>query len=77
MLQLLKDNSDKNNITITSDFRKDLNWFTVFLTSYNGVTFYDVRHLSDQIHLDACLTGLCGAFNKMVYFIPISKGCMG
>ena len=76
MLQLLKDNSDKIRIRITSDFTKDLNWFRVFLTPYDGVTFYDIRPLNDQIYLDACLTGLGGAFNNMVYFIPILKGYM-
>ena len=58
MLQLLRDNFDKNTIKVTSDFTKDLIWFKTFLASYNEVTFYDIRPLQDQIHLDACLTGL-------------------
>ena len=77
MLQLLRDNCDNNKIAITSDFTRDLNWFKVFLTSYKGVTFDDVRLLNDHIHLDACLTVLGGTFNNMVYFIPIPKGFMG
>ena len=76
MLQLLRDNFDKNKIKVTSEFAKDLTWFKTFLASYNGVTFYDIRPLQDQIHLDACLTGLGGAFNNMVYSIPIPKGYM-
>ena len=77
MLQQLRDNFDKNTIKVTSDFTKDLIWFKTFLASYNGVTFYDVRPLQDQIHLDACLTGLGGAFTNMVYFIPIPKDYLG
>ena len=73
MLQLLRDNFDKNKIKVTVDFTKDLNWFKTFLASYNGVRFYDIRPLHDQIHLDACLTGFGGAFNNMVYFIPIPR----
>ena len=69
MLQLLRVNIDKNCIKLTSEFLRDLNWFSVFLTSYSGVTFYDVRPLTEQIHLDACLTGLGGALNNMGYFI--------
>ena len=73
MLQLLRDNIDKNRIKLTSEFLRDLDWFSVFLTSYNGVIFHDVRPLTEQIHLDACFTGLGTAFNNMVHFIPIPK----
>ena len=77
MQQLLRNHFDKNKITITSDFTKDLNWFKVLLTSYNGVSFYDIRPANHHIHLDACLTVLGGACNSMVYFIPIPKGYIG
>ena len=40
MQQLLTDNSQKNTILLTAVFFKDLKWIQVFLTSYNGVTFY-------------------------------------
>ena len=40
------------------------------------MTFYDVRPLTEQIHLEACLTGLGGAFNNVVYSIPGPKGYM-
>ena len=77
MLQLLRDNFDKNRIKVTSEFTKDLTWFKTFLASYNGVTFYDIRPLHGQIYLDACLTSLGRAFNNMVHSIPIPKGYMG
>ena len=77
MLQLLRDNFDKNRIKVTPEFTKDLTWFQTFLISYNGVTFYDIRPLQPQIHLDACLTGLGGVFNNMVYSIPVPKGYNG
>ena len=40
MLQLLRDSHNDQNICLTAEFFKDLRWFQVFLTSYNGITFY-------------------------------------
>ena len=40
MLQLLRDSHSDQNICLTAKFFKDLKWFQVFLTSYNGITFY-------------------------------------
>ena len=40
MLQLLRDNHNNQNICLTDEFFKDLKWFQVFFTSYNGTTFY-------------------------------------
>ena len=37
---LLRDNHDNQNISLTDDFFKDWKWFRVFLSSYNGTTFY-------------------------------------
>ena len=74
MLQVLRDNVNVNRILLPADFHKDLNWFLTFLNSYNGVTIYDIRPISGQIYLDACLTGLGGSFKNMVYTIPLPVG---
>ena len=58
MLYLLRDNTDNNDIILTSEFFKDLQWFNTFSQIYNGVTMYDVTPLFEDIHLDASLTGL-------------------
>ena len=76
MLQLLRDNHHTENIVLTSDFKKDLYWFRIFLKSYNGVTYYHIQPCNYRVYLDACLTGLGGCFNNLVYTIPIPKGFM-
>ena len=48
MLQLLRDNTDNSHICLTSDFFKDLKWFQVFGSSYNGVTFIINPHLISE-----------------------------
>ena len=52
----------------------DLDWFTVFLHTYDGVTYYDTRKVHETIYLDAFLTGLGGCFNQMIYIIPFPHG---
>ena len=74
MLTVLGQNHDKNHIKLTQEFAQDLNWFVVFLKTYNGVTYYDTRKIHDTIFLDASLTGLGGCFNQMVYSIPFPRG---
>ena len=41
------------------------------MKQYNGITFYDNQRIDEVIYLDACLTGLGGTFNNMVYTLPI------
>ena len=76
MLTLLRDNHDKNKILITSEFHKDLAWFNSFLSHYNGVTYYEQQNCHSEVHLDACLTGLSGSYQSMVYALPIPKDFM-
>ena len=77
MLQLLRDNSHKNTIHLTAEFFKDLKWFQVFLTSYNGVTFYHQPPARKSIYLDASLEGLGGSYDNYVYALQIPKGFRG
>ena len=76
MLTLLKDNYDKTKILITSEFHKDLAWFNSFLSHYNRITYYEQQNCHSEIHLDACLTGLGGSYQSMVYALPIPKDFM-
>ena len=71
MLQTLRDHTDKNKIKLDNEFYKDLNWFNVFLRSYNGVTFYSLASINTQVHLDACLSGLGGQYGDWVYSLPL------
>ena len=54
-----------------------MNWFNVFRSQYNGVTFYDNLTCNAEIHLDASLTGLGAIFDNMVYSLPIERNYMG
>ena len=70
MLSLLREKFDKQSIFITADFRKDLNWFSTFLSVYNGASFF--QHVpSKVVHLDACPQGLGAIFDGQVYTLPL------
>ena len=73
MLQLLRDNYDKNYISLTHDFRRNLRWFVKFVRSYNGTSFFDHKPIEASIELDACLTGFGGCWGNCVYHVPIEK----
>ena len=77
MLTLLRENSAQRKILLDQPFFSDLNWFRTFLRSYNGMTYYDTRNIDAQVHLDAYLAGLGGAYNSMVYALPIPKDYQG
>ena len=74
MLQVLRDGHALKHIHLTSEFHRDLNWFNTFLSSYNGVTFYDNNQIHATIALDACLSGLGAIYKDMVYALPIPHG---
>ena len=74
MLQLLRDGHALKHIYLSTEFHRDLNWFNTFLSSYNGVTFYDNTHIHATIALDACLSGLEAVHKDMVYALPIPRG---
>ena len=65
------------HIRLTEDFAKDLNWFTTFLCSYNGVTFYDNKPAQATIALAVFLTGLGVVFKNMVYALPLPNNYLG
>ena len=64
MLTLLRDSANNDTIFLSKEFFKDLNWFSLFLKQFNGVVFYDVRPISADLCLDACLTGLRGVYGR-------------
>ena len=64
-----------NSITLDHNFHRDLRWFQTFLNKFNCIALYDHKPVDFQVHLDACLQGLGGVFNNMVYHLPIPLGC--
>ena len=71
MLELLRSNCDVNLISITEDFRRDLRWLSTFLKKYNGASFYDHVKTQHLVELDACLSGLGGRWENLVYHLPL------
>ena len=49
MLQVLRESHDASYITLSPQFHLDLNWFSVFLKQYNGVTFFDNKPVDFQV----------------------------
>ena len=73
MLELLRQNYDKNSITLTPGFKRDLRWFEKFLARYNGESFFDHQPIFGTIELDACLTGFGGCWENLIYHVAIEK----
>ena len=74
ILALLRSNYEVQKILLDNAFFKDLAWFNTFLCNFNGVTYYHKTFPSAQVYLDACLTGLGGHFDSMVYTLQIPQG---
>ena len=73
MLDLLCANYDSEMIILTQDFRRDLTWFNALLREYNGMSYYDHKPVHHVLELDACLTGLGGRWQNVVYHLPIPQ----
>ena len=56
MLTVLRQDVWLTECSLDDDFHRDLKWFSTFLVSFNGVTMYDRRPVSDIVYLDAFLT---------------------
>ena len=76
MQEVLRQQTNKSNVTLTNEFFKNLHWFLALLNQYNGVTFYDNKKPSESVHLDASLTGLGGVYGQVVYALDIPKDYM-
>ena len=67
---------DKDQVQLSPEAQKDINWFSKFLTTFNGVTIFDHRPIAFHIELDACLQGLGARCGNQVYTLPIPLGYM-
>ena len=68
--QLCKLNHQSHKFTLSSEFRKDLSWWSAFLVEFNGVCLLSDSNWSEpdaEFATDACLTG-CGGVNAFFYF---------
>ena len=74
MLQVLRNAHSNTRIALDHNFHRDLRWFQTFVPNFNGVSLYDHKSVDCQVYLDACLQGLGGVFNNLVYHLPIPLG---
>ena len=57
-------------IPVTSDMKRDLNWFLNFAEKYNGKTLYVLEDIfSEHVQLDASLSGMGAVFGNKVYTV--------
>ena len=74
MLQVLRTASNPQKIVLGDEFKRDLYWFQRFLQEYNGISLFTHRPCDSFIELDACLTGIGGAWKNFVYQMSIPLG---
>ena len=58
LLDALRSMEGKKYTKITTEAKRDINWFSKFISVYNGVTFCDHKPIAHSIELDASLQGL-------------------
>ena len=73
ILDLFRKNFHSKNIKLTQQFFKDIDWFLTFLPHFNGRTFFDksITHVSHDLFLDACLSGVGALWKDRVYASPV------
>ena len=74
MLDLLRSSDKQTKITLTTEFRRDLNWFLEFIPKFNGKAFISNNPVMEEIELDASHRGLGARWGSHVYSIPIPLG---
>ena len=69
--RMLDLSSKQDKIVISTDFRRDLNWFTNFVPKFNGTAFFVHNKIHHEIELDACLQGLGARWGNRVYALRL------
>ena len=76
LLDTLRSMEDKNYTKISIEAKQDINWFSKFISVYNGVTFFHQKPIAHSIELDASLQGLGARWGSEVYTLKIPLGYM-
>ena len=74
LLDVLHSMHDKDQVALTPEAQRDINWFQKFLPSFNGVAIFDHRPIALEIELDACLQGLGARWGSQVFAFPLPLG---
>ena len=76
VLALFRVNYDKNNIFLNEDLHKDIQWFLLFLPSFNGINCLDKPGFDDShciLTLVSQVWVLSGQIECMLHKFPISS----
>ena len=74
LLEFLRSMEDRGQEDLTVEAKRDINWFQKFLSTFNGVTFFDQRQVDGTIELDASLQGLGAVWGSQIYALSIPLG---
>ena len=74
LLEFLSSMEDKGQTALTTDARRDVNWFVKFMPTFNGVVFFDQKPVNSSIELDASLRGLFFRWGSRVYTLSLPLG---
>ena len=74
LLDVLRSIHDKDQVVLSQEAQRDINWFQKFLPTFNGITIFDHRPIAHDIELDACLQGLGARWGSQVFAFPLPLG---
>ena len=75
VLATLREIPKDGTIALSPEFKKDMAWFNAFLPTFNGKVYFDknIKPTVTDLYVDACLTGVGGAWGEIVYALPLSS----
>ena len=74
MLDIKRSADKMAKIVLTTDFKRDLNWFLNFIPKFNGIAFIAHNPITEKNELDASLQGLEAKWGRQVYSMQIPLG---
>ena len=74
LLDVLRSMHDKDQVALSQEAQRDINWFQKFLPTFNGITIFDHRPIAHEIELDVCLQGLGARWGSQVFAFPLPLG---
>ena len=78
MLQLLRQVPDSGSIALTEEFAKDLNWFNMSLSSFNGVVMFPGATEPEHVlYVESSLFAFDGVCGHQAYHLPLSQDLQG
>ncbi len=74
ILAVLRAAPDKGKVILGHGFKRDVSWFVSFLAVFNGSVYFYKRltPANNNIHLDACLSGIGAVWQGRVYSVPVA-----